>query len=90
MILVLPATTVEYIRNEVTSNTDLTTGTVEVAIMAEGTAPTAPDWQTAAWDSGDVRYLYNGDKTAGTYDYWVRITATPEVPVRNTGIVVLT
>lgn len=90
MILVLPATTVEYIRNEVTSTVDLTSDPVEVAIMTAGTAPGVSDWEDATWESGNIRYLYDGTAAAGTYDYWVRITATPEIPVRNTGIVILT
>lgn len=90
MILVLPATTMEYIRNEVTSTTDLTTGTVEVAIMPEGDSPGSLDWEGATWESGNIRYLYDGSLVAGTYDYWVRITLAPETPVRNTGIVIFT
>lgn len=90
MILVLPAVTMEYIRNEVTSTTDLTSSVVEVAIMPEGDTPGVSDWDDADWDSGNIRYLYDGSLAAGTYDYWVRITAPPETPVRNTGIVILT
>lgn len=90
MILVLPAITVEYIRNQIDSVTDFTANPVEVAIVVEGTTPGALDWDVADWDSGNIRYLYDGSLAAGTYDYWVRITMAPEVPVRNTGILILT
>lgn len=88
MILVLPATTVEFIRNEVTSSVDLTAEVVEIAITTSGTAPGPSDWETAMWDGdGNIAYLYPGTTAAGIYDYWVRVTAMPEIPVRNSGIV---
>lgn len=90
-LLVLPSDSVEYIRNAVTASEDVTNTTVEVALMADGTEPGALDWDAATWDvDGNIQFLYNGAATSGIYDYWVRVTATPEIPVRNTGIVVLT
>jgi hypothetical protein len=88
--LVLPADTIEYIRNEVCSDTDLTSLPVDVAFMPQGETPTALDWIAATWEPGNiVRWLYPGDQPPGIYEYWIRITATPEVPIRDTGIVIL-
>lgn len=89
--LVLPAETVENIRNQVDSDADLTSLPVAVALMPENTTPDSADWIGATWDPGNItRWLYPGDRDIGTYDYWVRITASPEIPMRNTGIIVLT
>jgi hypothetical protein len=88
-ILMLPATTSEYIRNTVTAPFDLTTDPVEVALVAADSTPTALQWISASWQGNDIRWLYPGTSTPGVYNYWVRITATPETPVRSTGIVIL-
>lgn len=89
--LVLPADTIEYVRNQVTSQADLTSLPVDIALMPANETPDNLDFVTAAWDPGNItRWLYPGDRDIGTYDYWVKITATPEIPMRNTGIVILT
>lgn len=65
--------------------------TVEVAMPTEGVAPSS--WVTATWDAGRARVLVGtgGDftLTAGRYDVWVRITSSPELTARNTGVLVV-
>lgn len=86
--LVLSAQTIEYIRNQVTSEADLTSLPVDIAIVSTGDTPLPGDWMVAGWDPNNVtKFLYQGNFGPGLYDYWVRITATPEIPIRSTGIV---
>lgn len=76
---------------------DPTSDTVSLAFTAEGVAPVTGDWQTGTWetdatttpDTYSARCLVgpNGDVTlaVGVYDVWVRVTDSPEVPVRKAG-----
>jgi hypothetical protein len=62
---------------------------VQIALLADGERPTAEDWHDATWgtDGGEtVAVLLVGpagvvDPGPGSYRTWVKITATPEVPV---------
>lgn len=88
----LSATATEYVLNEVTTNEpDPTIYPVEYAFPTTGVAPST--WVTGSWEPGTPytsRCLVGpagGAVTlsAGVYDVWVRITASPETPIRNTG-----
>jgi hypothetical protein len=73
--------------------------TVEIAFLATEDAPSSGDWKTASWDTDtttdpDTYYAQclvgTGGAvvlTAGVYNMYVRITDSPEVPVKRSGIV---
>lgn len=97
MSLRIPSTSLEYVLVPVTVDgaTPNPGLTVEMAIIADGTEePASGDWKTAAWDSGRARLLVGtgGDiaLTNGNYEIWVRITSSPEVPIRRAGRLVVT
>lgn len=65
---------------------------VEVAIIphvtGEDSEPEDGDFEDAVWDTGRARVMFGVapfDLDAGYYEVWVRITATPEVPVKYSG-----
>ena len=65
---------------------------VEIALVASGTTPATGDWTDAdAWDGTIAKLLIGPGGTvelaAGTYRVWVRVTATPEIPVIESGLV---
>lgn len=76
---------------------DPTGGAVQMAFPASGTDPVSGDWKTASWETDatltpDAYYARclvgpSGTVTlaAGTYDVWVKPTATPEIPVIKAG-----
>lgn len=75
-----------------------TTSTVEMAVKTSG-VPSGGDWKTAAWETDatttpDTYYarILVGTGTAigalaagDTYSVWVRITDSPETPVKRAG-----
>lgn len=75
---------------------------VEMAFTVPGTEPLVGDWKTAGWeaDFSQSRPIYFARTlvgpggthllTDGTYDVWVRVTDSPEVPVSNAGRLVIT
>lgn len=94
MTLRHPVITVEYLRLRVEATRDgdtfdPTNGDVEIAAVAQGTAVAGTDFVTAEWEAGGPPYFARAligtgtdlELEAGTYDCYVRVTATPEVPV---------
>lgn len=76
---------------------DPTADTVVMAFIAGPAAPTSGDWKTASWDTDASTYpptYYaqclvgpGGTVTlaAGTWTVWVKVTDSPEVPVKRAG-----
>lgn len=60
---------------------------VEIA-LTDGALPVEADWQDAEWDGQTARLLI-ADEDPGRYVVWLRITASPEIPVRRAGPVYL-
>lgn len=90
MRLRLPAGTVEKLEARVRVDgglTDPSFATVEYALVATSLATPAPsDWQPATWAAGGrAQALVTG--VAGTYRFWLRITAGAETVIRRVGIV---
>lgn len=82
---------------------DPTAKTVEMAIIAGSGEPVATDWKAASWETDtttdpDTYYARIevgpgstvGALADGLYGVWVRITDTPEVPVRRAGTLLVT
>ncbi len=68
---------------------------VQLAFPAHGVAPAGPDFKVGSWEQDQfgtwmARCLVGPggavSLVAGTYDVWVKITDSPEVPVRKVGI----
>lgn len=78
---------------------DLSAKTVEMAFMQSGTAPSSGDWKAATWDiwTQPTRYFAMcrvgpaGTVTlaAGRYAVWVRVTDSPDLPVKEAGALVV-
>lgn len=74
---------------------DPTSLVVEFALPLEGVAPST--WVAGTWEIGGPPYYAHViagvgqtlDPAAGTYDLWLRLTDTPEIPIRLTGKVVV-
>lgn len=76
---------------------DPTADTVQMAFTAEGVAPVAGDWKTSSWevdattnpDTYYARCLVGPSGTvalsAALFDVWVKISDSPEVPIRKAG-----
>lgn len=76
---------------------DPTGDTVQMAFMPGSQTPEAGDWKSATWDSDTsttpatyrAQCLIGPSGTVtlnrGTYTVWVKITDSPEVPVRPVG-----
>lgn len=92
----------EYVKATIAVDHDLTGKVIQVALPATGVAPST--WFTATVTSlveaptGTWTATYRiivgpgGDVTltVGTYDWTVRVTDTPEIPVRKAGTIVAT
>ncbi|MFD1546999.1 hypothetical protein [Nonomuraea guangzhouensis] len=84
--LKIPSLSVEYVKVPVDGPSNLTSLTVQMAIVPAGQDPTGGDWQSAQWIGTDAAVLI-GPATALvltkglTYGIWVKITAAPEIPV---------
>lgn len=91
-MLLIPSLSTEYVHAPIDGPPDMTTYDVEMAIVPEGEDPDSGDWETAAWEGTDAVVLV-GPATSiplsrgVTYEVWVRITATPEIPVLRPGFV---
>lgn len=96
------ADSTEYVKSTVSVDHNITGKAIQVALPATNAVPSA--WITAevlgtvsnagVWTS-TYRILVGptgGDVTlsVGTYDWTVKIIDTPEVPVRKSGVVVVT
>lgn len=86
----IPSTSVQYVQMRVDTTTDPTGLLVSMAVTPRGTEPTAGDFRTAAWTAGTpykAQVLIGtaasgiGVLTEGTYQVWVKVTSTPEIPV---------
>ena len=99
-VLTLPTTTVEYVKIPVTSIVngvflDPTSDPVDLAFLATFDKPDTGDWHTGTWTAGGGGLYYArcligpgsgvGALTAGTWQVWLRLTATPETVVRLVG-----
>lgn len=74
-----------------------TTDAVQMAFMVGSAVPASSDWKTATWDtdSTTVPATYRArclvgtggavTLTPGTYQVWVKVTDTPETPVKLAG-----
>ena len=88
----IPSVSVEYLHVPVTGATD--SMPVEVAVVARDAEPAGGDWLTAAWDGTDAKILIGPgtdcERDDGVYSVWVRVTATPEIPVLKAGLLRIT
>lgn len=91
-MLKIPALSTEYIHAPITGPTNLTSFAVEMAILPVGQDPISGDWKTAQWAGTDAIVLVGPSAaiplTKGVqYEVWVRITASPEIPVLRPGFI---
>lgn len=101
MLAEIAASSVEYVRVPVSatasgSAVDPTADTVQMAFLATAAAPASGDWKTASWetdatttpDTYYARCLVGSavTLTAGTYTVWVKVTDSPETPVKRAGL----
>lgn len=93
-MLSLPSISLEYIHIPVSG---ATAGMpVEIAVIpSTAEEPDETDWTPAdAWDGTTAKILVGPDGTIdldnGTYQVWVRVTATPEIPVIRSGLLEIT
>lgn len=87
----IPSSSVILYRQEVNSAADPTGNLVSMAVKLYGQEPEAADFKTAAWLTEAGRHYAViligqtgsglGVLTEGIYKTWVKVTATPEVPV---------
>lgn len=92
----------EFVTATVTADHDITGRVIEVALPLAGTAPST--WYTAevvsVLDTGNAQWkatyrILVGPTgavtlTPGTYDWIVKVTDSPEIPVRLAGTVTIT
>jgi hypothetical protein len=92
----IPAISVEYVRVAVTGPTGVDLGEldVEMAVVADGQTPDVDDWKVGTWIGSSAAVLIGpGTPLAldqGTYDVYVKITSSPEVPVLPSGSIHIT
>jgi hypothetical protein len=93
--MTIQATSLEYIKVSVAKEdgTSPMADPVYMAFMSTDSNPSAGDWKTASWTNpGNVYYARclvgpGGTVTlaAGYYSVFVKVTDSPEVPVRKAG-----
>jgi hypothetical protein len=88
---------VEYLKVPITSPlpaAELDDLPVELAVVDDGKTPVTGDWKTGLWIGTKAAVLIGPAATItltpGTYDVYVRITATPEKPVLPSGSIHIT
>lgn len=99
----IPETSLEFVEFQVTSDDNPTGNIVEVAALSTANSteygePVETDWVTAAWVTRNGKHYVQAlvgptstlELDAGDYWLWTRITADPERPVRNVGLVIIT
>jgi hypothetical protein len=80
---------------------DPTSDVVALAFMTSWALPTSPDWHTGSWTGSTAPGIFlaqvlvgpeNGgvSLSQGTYTVWLKVTDDPEVPVINSGTLVIT
>lgn len=102
MTLRLAAGTREYVRAAVAATEDgvavnPTSNLVQFAFRAPGATPVEADWKTGEWEtSGGTYYArillgLGGtiELAAGVYEVWLRVTDSPERPVRRVDTVLV-
>lgn len=85
-MLRMSSLTTEYVRIPVTGPVDVTSLTVQMAIVPDGQDPAGGDWRTATWIGTFAAVLVGPATTLPltkgvSYGIWVKITSTPEIPV---------
>lgn len=93
----------EYIRVSVSVTKagipfDPTGDTVQMAFPLPNVEPVLADWKASSWESTGGNYWArclvgpSGTVTLadGNYDVWVKITDSPEIPVRKVGSLSIT
>ncbi|TDD97617.1 hypothetical protein [Actinomadura rubrisoli] len=93
-MLSIPSTSKEYLHIPVTGGT-LSTPVDIAVIAATAEEPTSGDWKPAdVWDGAVAKLLIGPGGTVpladGVYRVWVRVTATPEIPVLRSGLLEIT
>lgn len=104
MPLTMRADTTEYVTATVTADHDLTGVGISVAVPVTNVAPTT--WYSASVQSvvstlGGSRWVATYriligpsggavQLTAGSYDWTVKVTDSPEVPIRKAGVLTIT
>jgi hypothetical protein len=92
----IPAISVEYVKVAVTGPTGVDLGDldVELAIVADGQTPDVGDWKAGTWIGSSAAVLIGPgtllELGQGTYDVYVKITSSPEVPVLPSGSIHIT
>jgi hypothetical protein len=92
----IPAISVEYVRVAVTvpAGVDLSELDVELAVVNDGQVPDTGDWRAGTWIGTSAAVLIGpGTDLAldqGTYDVYVKIISSPEVPVLPSGSIHIT
>jgi len=100
-MITLAALSTQYIEIPVTElasglPADPTTNPVHVAFMLGRAQPDTGDWKTGSWETSGVNGAYfarvlvgpNGGVitlTPGLYTVWLKIDASPETPIMQTG-----
>lgn len=90
MSIEIPQESVEFLRADVQVDGVTPTTGVTFAIKLAGARPAPDDYSPGTLDAGTWVILVAG-LVKGWYDVWIRIDATPEVPVqrlRNVFVVV--
>jgi hypothetical protein len=92
----IPAISVEYVQVAVTgpAGLDLSELDVELAVVADGQVPDVGDWKDGAWIGSSAAVLIGPGSSLelmpGTYDVYVKITSSPEIPVLPSGSIHIT
>lgn len=97
----IPSSSVVLYRHQVSAAADPTSLLVSMAVMPYGVEPEPGDFKTAAWlTEGGTHYAVAllgqtgtgiGPLAEGIYRSWVKVTATPEIPVlSSTNYLVIT
>ncbi|MFB4275750.1 hypothetical protein ACBJ59_10695 [Nonomuraea sp. MTCD27] len=86
-MLTIPSLSVEYVKIPIVDGpANLTSLTVQMAVIPQGQDPVSGDWKAATWVGPSAAVLV-GPATplplakGVTYGIWVKITSSPEVPV---------
>ena len=93
-MLTIPSISREYIHIPIGGGSMSTP--VEIAVIDDDTEePTEADWHNAdVWDGTTAKLLIGPGGTLelddGVYRVWVRVTATPEIPVIRSGLLEVT